>query len=205
MTDLRQTPAAQPSIHVVGYARTAIGSFGGSLKDTPLSELATAVVRSALERSGASADSVDHLVMGNVVPTEPHDAYLSRVAAIGAGLAHAVPAFNVNRLCGSGLQAVVSAAQAIALGEANVAIGAGAESMSRGAYLQPSARWGARLGNGVLLDYMNTILHDPFSQVHMGVTAENVAASNRTPWPWKASAVPPPPSKPAISASRSCR
>lgn len=164
------------TIHVVGYARTAIGSFGGSLKDVPLKELATQVVRVALERSGASARSVGHVVMGNVVPTEPHDAYLSRIAAIGAGIPDSVPAFNVNRLCGSGLQAVVSAAQAICLGEASVAVAAGAESMSRGGYLTPSARWGARLGDTVMLDYMNTILHDPFSGLHMGITAENVAS-----------------------------
>ena len=169
-------PSSSP-IHVVGYARTAIGSFGGSLKDVPLAQLATLAVRTALERSGARADSVGHVVMGNVVPTEPHDAYLSRVAAIGAGIPASVPAFNVNRLCGSGLQAVVSAAQSIALGEASVAVAAGAESMSRGAYLTPSARWGARLGDTVMLDYMNTILHDPFSKVHMGITAENVATA----------------------------
>jgi acetyl-CoA C-acetyltransferase len=112
-----------------------------------------------------------------VIPTDPRDAYLSRVASLDAGLPKEVPAFNVNRLCGSGLQAIVSAAQAIMLGDADVAIGGGAESMSRGPYILPSARWGARMGDGSIVDYMNGILHDPWRKVHMGVTAENVAAT----------------------------
>jgi acetyl-CoA acetyltransferase len=107
---------------------------------------------------------------------EPRDAYLSRVAAIGAGIPQETPAFNVNRLCGSGLQAIVSAAQTILLGEADIAIGAGAESMSRGPYVLPAARWGARLGDSPMVDYMNGILHDPFGAIHMGITAENVAS-----------------------------
>jgi len=114
-------------------------------------------------------------VMGNVIPTEPRDAYISRVAAIESGIPKETPAFNVNRLCGSGLQAIVSAAQSILLGDCDIAIGAGAEAMSRGPYLVPSARWGARLGDAPMLDYMNGILHDPFERMHMGVTAENVA------------------------------
>jgi acetyl-CoA C-acetyltransferase len=114
--------------------------------------------------------------MGNVIPTEPRDAYLSRIAAIDAGVRKEAGAFNVNRLCGSGLQAIICAAQAIMLGDAELAIGAGAESMSRGAYLLPSQRWGARMGNAEVLDYMMSALHDPFQAIHMGITAENVAA-----------------------------
>jgi acetyl-CoA C-acetyltransferase len=162
-------------VFVVAAARTAIGTFGGSLKDVPLSELATTAVRAALERSGAPSDAVGHLAMGNVIPTEPRDAYLSRVAAMQAGLPQEVPAFNVNRLCGSGLQAIVSAAQSILLGDTQVAVGAGAESMSRGPYLATAARWGARMGDMQLSDYMLNILHDPFHRIHMGMTAENVA------------------------------
>jgi acetyl-CoA C-acetyltransferase len=162
-------------VFVVGAARTAIGGFGGALKEVALSSLATTAIRGALERAGAPPEQVDHVVMGNVVPTEPRDAYLSRVAALDAGIPKETPAFNVNRLCGSALQAIVSAAQSIKLGDAELTIGAGAESMSRGAYLLPSARWGARMGNAEMLDYMVSILHDPFLGVHMGITAENVA------------------------------
>ena len=162
-------------IFVVGAARTAIGTFGGSLKDVPLSELATTAVREALARSRVDAQRVGHVVVGNVVPTEPRDAYLSRVAAMDAGIPQETPAFNVNRLCGSGLQAIVSAAQTLLLGEATVAIGAGAESMSRGIYAMPAARWGGRLGDVTAADYVLGILHDPFHRVHMGVTAENVS------------------------------
>ena len=165
-----------PEIFVVGAARTAIGTFGGSLKDVPLSQLATTAVREAIARSGVSADAIEHLVMGNVIPTEPRDAYLSRVAAIEAGIPQETPAFNVNRLCGSALQAIISAAQSMMLGDAQIAIGAGAESMSRGPYITPSARWGARMGDVQTLDYMLGILHDPFHKIHMGITAENVAA-----------------------------
>ena len=166
---------SQREVLVVGAARTAVGSFGGSLKDVPLTTLATTAVKAALERSGAPAAEIGHLVMGNVIPTDTRDAYLSRVAAIEAGIPQETPAYNVNRLCGSGLQAIVSAAQTILLGDADLAIGAGAESMSRGPYLLPAARWGARLGDAQMVDYMNGILHDPFGKFHMGVTAENVA------------------------------
>ncbi|WP_164963878.1 acetyl-CoA C-acyltransferase family protein [Rubrivivax sp. JA1026] len=162
-------------IFVVAAARTAIGTFGGALKDVPLSELATLAVKAALDRSGAPAAAIGHLAMGTVVPTEPRDAYLSRVATIGAGLPQETPAFNVNRLCGSGLQAIVSAAQAITLGDCELAIGAGAENMSRGAYLMPGARWGARMGDAQILDFVVGALNDPFHKVHMGITAENVA------------------------------
>ena len=114
--------------------------------------------------------------MGNVIPTEARDAYLSRVAAIEAGIPNTTPAFNVNRLCGSGLQAIICAAQAILLGDAEVAIGGGAESMSRSPYIMPAARWGARMGDTAMVDYMTAVLHDPFESIHMGITAENVAA-----------------------------
>ncbi|SEQ65279.1 acetyl-CoA C-acetyltransferase [Solimonas aquatica] len=160
---------------VLGAARTAIGSFGGTLKDVPMASIAALSVREAVKRAGVDPQAVGHLVMGNVIPTEPRDAYISRVAAMDAGLPQETPAFNVNRLCGSGLQAIISAAQAVLLGDTDIAVGAGCESMSRGGYLMPAARWGARLGDTQMLDYMNTILHDPFHRVHMGVTAENVA------------------------------
>lgn len=163
------------TVFVVGAARTAIGTFGGTLKDTALSSLATTAVKAALERSGVAPDQIGHVVMGNVIPTEPKDAYLSRVAAMDAGIPKETPAFNVNRLCVSGLQAVVSAAQSIMLGDAEVAVGGGAESMSRGPYILPAMRWGGRLGDAAALDYMNGILHDPWKHMHMGVTAENVA------------------------------
>jgi acetyl-CoA C-acetyltransferase len=162
-------------VFVVGAVRTAIGTYGGSLKDTPLSELATLVVKEALIRSAAPVDRIGHVVMGNVIPTEPRDAYLSRVSALGAGLPITTPAFNVNRLCGSGVQAIISAAQAIALGTCELAIAGGAESMSRGPYVMQSARWGTRMGDTELVDYMVGVLHDPVHGIHMGTTAENVA------------------------------
>ncbi|HEY6610819.1 MAG TPA: acetyl-CoA C-acyltransferase family protein [Pseudomonas sp.] len=167
---------AQRQIFVVGAARTPIGTFGGSLKDTPLTTLATTACSAALQRSGVDPDEVGHVVLGNVIPTEPRDAYLSRVAAMDSGIPQETPAFNVNRLCGSGLQAIISAAQSILLGDTDIAIGAGAESMSRGPFILPSLRWGARLGDSGAVDYMNGILHDPWQKTHMGVTAENVAA-----------------------------
>ncbi|WP_179403264.1 acetyl-CoA C-acyltransferase family protein [Burkholderia guangdongensis] len=160
---------------VVGAARTAIGTFGGSLKDVPMSVLGTTVVRAALERSGVPAADIGHVVMGNVIPTEPKDAYLSRVSAMDAGIPKEVPAFNVNRLCGSGLQAIINAAQSIMLGDADFAVGGGAESMSRGPFITPAARWGVRMGDTQMVDYMTGILHDPWKRIHMGVTAENVA------------------------------
>jgi acetyl-CoA C-acetyltransferase len=167
-----------PEVYIVSAARTAIGSFGGSLKDVPLADLATTAVKAAMERGGVDPAQVGHLVMGNVIPTEPKDAYISRVAAMNAGIPKETPAYNVNRLCGSGLQAIISAAQTLLLGDAEIAIGAGAESMSRGPYLLPTARWGARMGNTQALDYMLGILHDPFHGIHMGITAENIATRN---------------------------
>ena len=167
-----------PEVFVVSAARTAIGTFGGALKDVPPADLATTAVKAALERSGVDPAQVGHLVMGSVIPTETRDAYISRVAAMNAGIPKETPAYNVNRLCGSGLQAIISAAQTLLLGDADIAIGAGAESMSRGPYLLPSARWGSRMGNVQAIDYMLGILHDPFHGIHMGITAENVAARN---------------------------
>jgi acetyl-CoA C-acetyltransferase len=165
----------QREVYVVGAVRTAIGSFGGALKDVPLCDLATTVVRAAMERARTPSEKINHVVMGNVIPTEPRDAYLSRVASLNAGIPTETPAFNVNRLCGSGLQAIISAAQTVLLGDAEISIGAGAESMSRGPYFMMSQRWGARLGNAEALDYTLGILHDPFGKFHMGITAENVA------------------------------
>jgi acetyl-CoA C-acetyltransferase len=162
-------------IFVIATARTAIGTFGGALKDVPNTQLATTAVKAALERSGVAPDAIGHVVIGNVIPTDPKDAYLSRVAAIDAGIPIETPAFNVNRLCGSGLQAIVSAAQAIAQGDCEIAIGGGSESMSRGPYIDTSARYGARMGDATLVDYMLGILHDPWEKIHMGITAENVA------------------------------
>jgi acetyl-CoA C-acetyltransferase len=167
-----------PEIYVVSAARTAIGTFGGSLKDVPLADLATTAVKTALERAAVDPALVGHLVMGNVIPTETRDAYISRVAAMNAGIPKETPAYNVNRLCGSGLQAIINAAQTLMLGDADIVVGAGAESMSRGPYLMPSARWGSRMGNAQVIDYMLGILHDPFHGIHMGITAENVAERN---------------------------
>ena len=164
-------------IYVVSAVRSAIGGFGGSLKDLPLADLASTITRAAIERSGLAADQIGHLVMGTVIPTEPRDAYLARVAAMNAGIPKETPAFNVNRLCGSGLQAIVSAAQGLLLGDTDVAVAAGAESMSRGPYLLPQARWGARMGDLQGIDYTVGVLHDPFQHFHMGITAENVSAS----------------------------
>jgi acetyl-CoA C-acetyltransferase len=161
---------------VASAVRTAIGDFGGALKDVPPSDLGATVIRAALERAGVSGDEVGHVAVGHVINTEPRDMYLSRVAAMNAGISKETPAFNVNRLCGSGLQAIVSAAQSIMLGDSDIAVGAGAESMSRAPYIAPAQRWGARLGDSVMLDMMTGALSDPFGKMHMGVTAENVAA-----------------------------
>jgi acetyl-CoA C-acetyltransferase len=161
---------------IVSGVRTAIGTYGGSLKDIAPTELATQVVREALARAQVDGKDVGHVVFGHVVNTEPKDMYLSRVAALNGGCSEATPAFNVNRLCGSGLQAIVSASQSILLGDCDVAIGGGAENMSRGPYANLSQRWGTRMGDAKLVDMMVGALHDPFHGIHMGVTAENVAA-----------------------------
>lgn len=161
---------------VAAAARTAIGDFGGALKDVAPCDLGATVIKAVLERAAVQGGEVGHVVMGHVINTEPRDMYLSRVAAMNAGIVKETPAFNVNRLCGSGLQAIVSAAQGIQLGDAQIAVAGGAESMSRAPYLAPAQRWGARMGDSVMLDMMTGALSDPFGRMHMGVTAENVAA-----------------------------
>ena len=160
---------------VLSGVRTAIGDYGGGLKDIPPTELAAKVVREAVSRAKIAPEDVGHVVFGNVIHTEAKDMYLSRVACINGGLPKETPALTLNRLCGSGLQAIVSAAQAIRLGDAEIAVAGGAESMSRGVYADPSARWGARMGDHQIIDMMVGALTDPFDAVHMGITAENVA------------------------------
>ncbi len=160
---------------VVSGVRTAIGTFGGSLKDIATTDLAAQVVRESLARAGVEGKDVGHVAFGHVVNTEPKDMYLSRVAAVNGGCAIETPAFNVNRLCGSGLQAIVSASQAIMLGDCDVAIGGGAENMSRAPYASLATRFGARMGDTKMVDMMVGALPDPFHTIHMGVTAENVA------------------------------
>ena len=164
---------------VLSAVRTAIGKYGGSLKDHPPSELAATVVREAVKRSGVGASDVGHVVFGHVIHTDVHDMYLSRVAAIKGGLPVETPAFTLNRLCGSGLQAIVSAAQLVMLGDADVAVAGGAESMSRGQYWVPALRWGQRMGDGAVVDATVGALTDPFDDCHMGITAENIAAKWR--------------------------
>ncbi len=166
----------QPEVVVLSGVRTAIGDYGGGLKDKPPTELGAAVVREAVKRAGIQPAEVGHVVFGNVIHTDVHDMYLARVAAINGGLPVETPALTLNRLCGSGLQAIVSAAQTIYLGDTKVAIGGGAEVMSRSQYWAPGARWGQRMGDGKLIDAMVGALSDPFDDCHMGVTAENVAA-----------------------------
>jgi acetyl-CoA C-acetyltransferase len=161
---------------VLSGVRTAIGDFGGGLKDLSPTELAGRVVREAVSRSKVAPEEIGHVVFGNVIHTEPKDMYLSRVATLNGGLPQETPALTLNRLCGSGLQAIVSASQAIALGDADVTLAGGAESMSRGGYLVQSARFGARMGDAQMTDMMVGALTDPFDVQHMGITAENVAA-----------------------------
>ncbi|OZA01246.1 MAG: acetyl-CoA acetyltransferase [Rhizobiales bacterium 17-65-6] len=156
-------------------ARTAIGSFGGALKDVPPTTLGAHAAKAAIARAGIAGADVEHVVFGNVIHTEARDMYLSRVAAMEAGVPKEAPALTVNRLCGSGLQAILSAAQSILLGDAQIALAGGAESMSRGGYLLPNARWGQRMGAATAVDMMLGVLNDPFGHGHMGVTAENVS------------------------------
>jgi acetyl-CoA C-acetyltransferase len=160
---------------VLSGVRTAIGGYGGSLKDTPPSVMAAKCVREAVKRSGVAPSDVGHCVFGNIIHTDAHDHYLARVAAINGGLPHETPALTLNRLCGSGLQAIITAAQTIVLGDADVAVAGGAENMSRSPYLSPAMRWGARMNDTTLIDAMVGALSDPFDDCHMGVTAENVA------------------------------
>src|SRR6516165_7451924 len=161
---------------VLSAVRTAIGKFGGGLSTVPPCDLAAHVVSEAVGRAGLEPSEIGHAVFGNVIHTEVRDMYLSRVAAINGGLPVETPAFTVNRLCSSGLQAIVSAAQAIQLGDSEAAVAGGAESMSRGQYWLPSLRWGQRMQDTVAVDAMVGALTDPFDACHMGVTAENVAA-----------------------------
>ena len=161
---------------VLSGVRTPVGIYGGGLKDFSPATLGAMVIREGVGRAGVAPDDVGHVVFGHVVPTERHDVYLARVAAVNAGLPVKVPAVTVNRLCGSGLQAIIDAAQTIMLGDADCTVAGGSESMSRGAYLAENHRWGQRMGNSELIDAVTGGLTDPFDDYPMGVTAENVAA-----------------------------
>jgi acetyl-CoA C-acetyltransferase len=163
------------NVVITSAARTAVGSYGKSLKDVKPTELGAIASRAALERSGIGGDDVDHVVFGNVIHTQPADMYMARVVGIESGVPKETPAYTVNRLCGTGVQAIVSATQAIQADEAKVALAGGAESMSRGPYWMPNARWGARMGDSDLVDPVMGGLTDPFHEVLMGVTAENLA------------------------------
>src|SRR3989440_9447485 len=163
-------------VMVVAGARTAIGDYGGAFKDIPPTKLGAIAIREVLSRAKVDPASVGHVVMGSVIHGEARDMYLSRVAALDAGVAVGTPCLTVNRLCGSGLQAIVSAAQHIMLGDCTTVVGGGAESMSRAAYMLPSGRWGQRMGDAPVIDAMSAALHDPFGHGHMGMTAENIAA-----------------------------
>ncbi|HEX4943745.1 MAG TPA: acetyl-CoA C-acyltransferase family protein [Usitatibacteraceae bacterium] len=169
---------AARDVVVVSGARTAIGDYGASLKDVPPTKLGSIVIREALARAKIDPATVGHVVLGSVIHGEVRDMYISRVAAVDAGVPVGTPCLTVNRLCGSGLQAIVSASQHILLGDIDVAIGAGAESMSRAAYFLPAARWGQRMGDGQIIDAMVGALTDPFGTGHMGITAENLAAKH---------------------------
>jgi acetyl-CoA C-acetyltransferase len=163
---------------ITSAARTAVGRYGGSLRDQPPTDLGALATRTAIERAGIEPEQVDQVVFGNVIHSAPEDMYMARVVAIKAGIPKEVPAFTVNRLCGTGVQAIVSAAQTIATGEADVAVAGGAESMSRGPYWMPHVRWGARMGETKMVDPVVGGLTDPFNDIHMGVTAENLAESH---------------------------
>ncbi|MBL3703593.1 acetyl-CoA C-acyltransferase [Sulfitobacter sp. BDSS02] len=164
---------------ILDGARTAIGTFGGALSSVAPIDLATVVTEAALERSGVEGGQIGHVVFGHVINTEPRDMYLSRVAAMQAGIPETTPAMNVNRLCGSGAQAIVSAIQNLMLGDADFALAGGAEAMSRSPYIVPSARWGQKMGDVKSLDMMLGALNCPFGTGHMGVTAENVASEHQ--------------------------
>jgi acetyl-CoA C-acetyltransferase len=168
--------AAAREVVVLSGVRTPVGNYGGSLKDFSPAALGAMVIQEAVGRAGVAPDDVGHVLVGHVIPTEKHDVYLARTAAVNAGLPVTVPAVTVNRLCGSGLQAIVDAAQAIMLGDADCTVAGGSESMSRGAYLAENHRWGQRMGNSELVDAVSGGLTDPFDDYPMGITAENVAA-----------------------------
>jgi acetyl-CoA C-acetyltransferase len=162
-------------IVVLSAVRTAIGTYGGSFAGTPPADLGAAVIREAVARAGVAPEDVGHAAIGNVVHTEARDMYMARVAAVNGGLPYETPAVTVNRLCGSGLQAIVTATQILELGHADCAVAGGAECMSRGQYWIPGARFGQRMGDGQIIDAMVGALTDPFDSCHMGITAENVA------------------------------
>lgn len=162
-------------IVILSGARTAIGAFGGSLAKSPPIDLATTVSKAALERGGVNPTKIGQVVFGHVINTEPRDMYLSRVAAINAGVPNTVPAMNVNRLCGSGVQAIISVIQSLMLGDTSFGLAGGAENMSRAPYILPDARWGTKMGDIVGRDMMLGALNCPFGTGHMGVTAENIA------------------------------
>jgi len=166
---------AAREVVVVSGVRTGIGDYGGALKDQAPTRLGAIAIKEAVARAKIDPATVGHVVVGSVIHGEARDMYVSRVSAVDAGLPVGTPCLTVNRLCGSGLQAIVSASQHILLGDVDVAIGGGAESMSRAAYFMPGARWGTRMGDGAIVDAMTGALHDPFGHGHMGVTAENVA------------------------------
>ena len=164
------------NVYIMSANRSAIGGFGGTLKNHCPVDLGTLVAREAIERSGYEANEVEHAVFGNVIHTEPRDMYVSRVIALQAGMDKASAALTVNRLCGSGLQAIVSASQIIMLGDASVAMAGGVEVMSNGAHIVQGFRWGSRMGDGQVHDMMLGALHDPFGHGHMGITAENISS-----------------------------
>ena len=166
----------QREVVILSGVRTAIGDYGGSLKDIPPSDLAARVVKEAVGRAKIDAAEVGQCVIGNVIHTEPRDMYISRLACVNGGLPHDTGALTLNRLCGSGMQAIVSASQYILLGDTDAAVAGGVESMSRAAYASLTQRWGARMGESKMMDMMVGALTDPFDTIHMGVTAENVAA-----------------------------
>ncbi len=166
------------NVVISSAARTAIGSFGRGLRDVPPTELGATAAHAAIERAGLDPTQVEQVVFGNVIHTSPEDHYLARVVGINAGIPKESPAMTVNRLCGSGLQAVASAAQIIQTGDAEVVLAGGAESMSRGAYWMENVRWGARMGAASVVDSVVGALTDPFDKIHMGVTAENLAKSH---------------------------
>lgn len=165
-------------IVILSGARTAIGTFGGKLAATTPITLGAEVTKAALSRAGVEGAQIGHVVFGHVINTEPRDMYLSRVAAMDAGIPDTAPAMNVNRLCGSGAQAIVSATQSLMLGDADFAVAGGAESMSRSPYAMPVARWGQKMGDAKVMDMMLGALNCPFGTGHMGITAENVAAEH---------------------------
>lgn len=166
---------ANPDVVVLSAVRTAIGRFGGALKDFAPSELAGQMVCQSIRRSGLQPERIGHVVFGNVIPTDQKDLYLARVAALRGGVPVETPALTLNRICGSGLQAIITAAEAIGHGDCEAAVGGGAECMSRAPYWLPAMRWGARLNDSKAVDVLVAALTDPFDEVHMGITAEHIA------------------------------